>query len=308
MLSRLSRLAVVVAVLAMAGSSVARAATLTIDPGTYGSYLANGSVVRYGNYSFRPLGGGTIWQDRTGIQAQDLGVLADGTYEIWARDANVVIGSFVNTGGNPSNATGSVTLAGNTLSFVNHDIRVGGSGLWTWPNAKIFNVAWGEVGVARFVLPAGNDWDGWWGVINDNSFDINVDSSGNVTVAAQSPNIGITGGAGVLNFPVDGIRQVRVTAPAIGNWWSLDWATGNLPSSTTFDLFLYPGLYRLATGVTGSWSPNNQFTVPLAAAYQTVTFTHDGITGPVTFLIFPEPSAALLLALTGAGALLRRRR
>ena len=58
MRNRVSCVGLLAILVLLAASSLSVGAVVTFDPDTYGSYYADGSVVRYGNYSFRPEGGG----------------------------------------------------------------------------------------------------------------------------------------------------------------------------------------------------------------------------------------------------------
>ena len=242
-----------------------QADTIQIDPGGYGSYYANGSLAQAGSYSLRPAGGGFLWQDRTGIQTQDLGAMADGAYEIVARDAGVVIGTFTNSSGTLVSPSGSITVTGGTnVAFVTKDVVVTGAAGWA-SCVRVWCMSWSQNGLTKFVLPVNDGWNGFWGNANcNNTLRMSVAANGDVAVVSQSPNIGITGGNGVLKFPNE-LADITVTItaqPGDMSFWSIDWATGNLNFSTQ-TLKLYGGTYGIANNGSGTWLGGNTLTIPV---------------------------------------------
>ena len=263
--------------------STAQASTIRIDPGAYGSYYADGTKAADGTYSLRPKDGGWVFNDRAGVQTQDLGELADDQYEIVARDANVVIGSFSNINGAACAPSGAIVLTGGTnIAFVTQDIAVTGARDWT-PCARMWNVSWSQNGLTRFVLPVGDGWSGWWANVSapDNRFSFNLATNGDVTIVSQNPNIGITGGHGVIKFP-EAIATITFTLsaqPPGMNRWALDWVTGNQDFSVLTQNFnLYPGTYFFATdGNDNNWFGGNTFTIPVDTRnWRTVKTYGDG--------------------------------
>jgi hypothetical protein len=319
--------------LALLGTVAAvQAAIITVNPGAYGSYYSSGSVVRYGNYrlwdpvanNWAPVLGSA---DYTGVQTADFGLLVDGrTYQVKARDANVVIGSFTNSGGSPTGVIGQLSLSGSTLSFINQTVHLVAPARWSYASARIWCVSWAEFGIARFELPAGT-WGGWYGNLGDgNLFSIGVASTGLVTVNSDSRGIGISGGLNQLVFPDNGtlqeVKWIGGGTPPGANFVALDWGTPNLPPASSQTLYLYSGQYSFISGYpTGGgsyWSPtltggNVILPMPTDPNYQLYTrfFTYHSASSGLDYtyaLLAPEPSAALLLGLAVAGLTLRRRR
>ena len=313
-----SRILGVAVFCALVVAMTVQAVPITIDPGTYGSYRADNSLVSAGSYAVWSLSTSSwaLW-DSAGTQSPDL---ADGSYEIRARDAGVVIGTITISGGSISSSSGSITAGATSLNFITHDVAVSGAPGWV-SNAHLWNLAVTNLDVGRFVMPAGN-WTGWYGhVTSGNDYQVNVASDGMVTIGSDARGIGITGGSGQLNFPTT-IRSITLSGPATpppgANFMALDWATVNLPFSGTTTLYLYDGGYNFISGLgNGTWTPaiwvTNDVFVPLSPKQTLSTsFTwHSNESGQdYTYTFFsegvPEPSTALVLGL-GALALRRRR-
>ncbi len=326
-----------IAVAGMVSLAAASQATIyTFDPGQYGSYRADNSQVVAGNYrlwdvtanNWSPVSLGS--GDRTGVQTVDFTALVSGNvYQIKARDANVIIGSFTNTGGAPTGVAGQMTLAGTTLSFVNQTVNVVAPARWTYPSVQIWSTSWGNRFISRFMLPAGT-WGGWYANLGDNNlFSIGVTAAGVVSVGSDARGIGISGGANQLVFPDNAfLQEVKWAGPAASppaaNWISLDWGTDNLPFSGNLTMNLYSGLYSFASGLSiggGSyWTPvlsggneDVMFPKPTDPNYQLYTkyYVYHSATSGLDYtyaFLAPEPTTALLFGLAAAGLALRRRR
>ncbi len=145
----------------LSAGTMSQAATVTINPGLYGTYNSNNVSINVGTYSVRTQGSGSynIFNDQRGVQMPDL---ADGTYEIGARDANVTIGTITLSGGSISASSGQITTGANTVGFINHEVILNHAAGWTDPCASLWNLSGsGQRFVKKFVMPAG----AWGGVV-----------------------------------------------------------------------------------------------------------------------------------------------